>query len=368
MTNKLLSIADIEKIDVGFISELEQEMVNQLNKAVIGYDAMKRVAVRCLFTNRHMLLVSVPGLGKTVMIMAMGQIVGGATAVTKQFVSDLMPSDIIGSEIFNEEKKGYDFSYGPLLMDVTEPEAGVFHSIVNIFGADEINRANPKMQSALLGAMQEKRVMIGKRLIIMPPLFTLYATRNPIENEGTYDLPEAQLDRFAVEQHLSYLPRADELRLNMNPAMRLSDPYLLAQQATDVPTVLAVQKWLHNNVYIAPALHEYVLNLVRGTRPGSDEFTRYMKEDDAKKIQWGTSPRASQSFLSLAQAAAAADRRDYVLPKDVKPLAPDVLAHRMVRTPQAVARKVPLREIITNYANGVEVNDDEKLYRRPDAA
>jgi MoxR-like ATPase len=371
---KLLIITDPEKkIDVGFISELEQEMVHQLDKAVVGYDTMKRLAVRCLLTNRHMLMVSVPGLGKTVTIMAMGQIVAGANAVTKQFVSDLMPSDIIGSQIYNEQTKQYDIDYGPLLMDVTEPEPGQSVSCVNVFGADEINRANPKMQSALLGAMQEKRVMIGKKLILMPKLFTLYATRNPIENEGTYDLPEAQLDRFAVEQHITYLKREDEKRLNQNPAMRLPDPHLLAQQATDLPTVLAVQKWLHENIYVSDALHEYVLDLVRGTRPDSEEFNpdggefnRFMQPDDAQAVGWGTSPRASQSFLSLAQAAAAADMRTYVLPKDVKPLAVPVLTHRMGLKAQAKARKVSVRQVIKRFADNVKVNEtDEKLYQRP---
>src|SRR6185437_11515498 len=176
-------------------------------------------------------------------IMALGEVIGGATAVTKQFVSDLMPSDIIGSQVYNEETGKYDMDFGPLVGDV-EILDGVIYSLVHIFGADEINRANPKMQSALLGAMQEKRVSIGKNVIRMPALFSVVATRNPIENEGTYELPEAQLDRFAVEKLITYLPRTDRIKLAKTPATRLADVHKQAKLATDLPTVLAVQKWI----------------------------------------------------------------------------------------------------------------------------
>jgi MoxR-like ATPase len=368
MDSKIITIVDAEgaphpeKIDVGFIAELENETIHQIGKALVGYEDLKRLSARCLFTNSNILVVSVPGLGKTVLIMALGEVIGGSIAVTRQFVSDLMPSDIIGTEKFNEKTGDFDMDYGPLVGD-TELIDGVLYSMVHIFGADEINRANPKMQSALLGAMQEKRVMIGKNVIRMPSLFSVLATRNPIENEGTYDLPEAQLDRFAVEKLITYLPRADRKRLAMTPATRLADVHKLAKPATDVATVLAVQKYIHENIFMSEALIDYIIDLTGATRPGSEEFDKYLKSTcpaEAEAVQWGVSERAVQSFQKLAQAGAAANKRMFVKPNDVRLLAEDVLCHRALRTPIAKATgEVTIRQIVKAIVNNVPVNEDD---------
>ena len=362
---------DYSQLDVNFVKLLVQRMTHELDKAVIGYPDVKRLVFCCLLTGRHVSFKSVPGLGKTQMALALGEMIVGAEAAYKQFQSDLMPADIIGYEIMNRVTGDMLTRPGPFLGGIEKTADGRLTSRVNIACADEINRANPKTQSGVLSMMQEGWVTIGLDRIYMPKFFFMIATRNPIENEGTYPLPEAQLDRIGAEAVLDYLSFEDEVRLAMTPDLRRKDGHKLAKPATDLDTVLKVQDFLHSKVFISKALTEYAVSLTRATRPGSEQHKR-MLEKGAKElgtaVQWGTSPRAYLSaFLTLGQAIAASEGRNYVRPSDIQWLAPYVLTHRLILNPLAPITAGPrIVSELLDPKTGVPVNDKEELYR-PDS-
>jgi MoxR-like ATPase len=279
------------------------------------------VAVLC---EGHILLEDVPGIGKTTLARALAVSLG-CTFRRIQFTPDLLPSDVTGLSWFNQKAGEFEFRPGPIISQVVL--------------ADEINRATPRTQSALLEAMQERQVTIDGVTRPLPRPFLVMATQNPVELEGTFPLPEAQVDRFMLKIAIGY-PAEEEERLILE-RFRLSDPLPDLQPVTTPEEVLAMQQQ-RRQVRVEASLRDYIVAVARATRSHGE-------------IQLGASPRASLALYQSAQAWAAIQGRDYVLPDDVKYLAPHVLTHRMMLSPQAQLRGRKPEELVASIVDKVPV-------------
>jgi MoxR-like ATPase len=306
----------------------------EVAKVVVGQEAMVDAALYALFSRGHCLLVGVPGLAKTLLVHALARTLELPFARI-QFTPDLMPSDITGTEILQEDKlagqRQFIFTRGPVFTQVLL--------------ADEINRTPPKTQAALLEAMQEKTVTVAGKTYHLEEPFIVLATQNPIEQEGTYPLPEAQLDRFLFELLIDYPTLEDERRVvekhSFTPLDRL-------ERAMTRDEVLAFREAIAQ-VPAAPNVIDYAVRLVRATRPGNGDAPDYIR----RWIRWGASPRASQYLILAGRARAACQGRFNVACDDVAALAPLVLRHRLIRTFQADAEGKSTDEIIGRLLNDV---------------
>jgi len=258
-----------------------------------------RLATVCLLARGHVLIEDVPGVGKTTLAQAMARSLG-LSFQRIQFTSDLLPSDIIGVSIFNQKTQGFEFVPGPLF--------------ANVVLADEINRATPKTQSALLEAMSERQVSVERRAYLLPQPFVVLATQNPLEFHGTFPLPESQLDRFLMSLSLGYPPRRDERELLLSGGVE--DLLQNLQPVVSQPELLQLQESVQQ-VRVAEKLADYMLAIAESTRHGSDFLL-------------GVSTRGAQSLFRAVQALALAEGRSYAVPDDVQRLAAPVLAHRVV--------------------------------------
>src|SRR5881296_1449376 len=308
---------------------------NEIGKVVVGQEAAVLAAFYALFARGHCLLVGVPGLAKTLLVHALARSLE-MTFSRIQFTPDLMPSDITGTEILEEDTatghRRFIFARGPVF--------------TQILLADEINRTPPKTQAALLEAMQEKTVTVAGKMYRLEEPFMVLATQNPIEQEGTYPLPEAQLDRFLFELLVDYPSFEDEKKVveqhSFTPLDKLQ-PVLTRQEVLRFRQAIA-------QVPAAPNVIDYAVRLIRATRPVSNgESPEYIK----RWIRWGASPRASQYLILAGRARAACQGRFNVACEDVAALAPLVLRHRLIRTFQADAEGKTTDEIITQLLNDV---------------
>ena len=286
------------------VRDVAGKILANVERAVVGKRAEIRYLLAALLANRHVLIEDVPGVGKTTMVRALARSID-CTFRRIQFTPDLLPSDIIGLSVYDPGSRRFTFRPGPI------------HSQVVL--ADEINRASPKTQSALLEAMEEGQVTVDGQTYPLPRPFFVLATQNPIEYEGTFPLPESQLDRFGLRIRLGY-PRPAEERaiLDLHHGSR---PVESLEPVTSAEEILALQEQVAA-VHVDDSVKDYLVRIVQATR-----------EHDA--VYLGASPRASLSLYRLSQALAALYGRDYVLPDDVKELAPRVLAHRLVLQPEA---------------------------------
>jgi MoxR-like ATPase len=353
-------------LSVEFIKELVEAIVAELDKVVVGYDDIKRKIVYALLADQHVLLESVPGLAKTLLVETLTQTLIGAHWRRIQFTPDLLPTDITGSEVM--VRGDWVFKPGPLLGELQERE-GKLYGTTNLLVADEINRTPPKTQSALLAPMQERRVALDGKMVRLPSPFLVVATENPIENEGTYPLPEAQQDRFAIKCVLPYPTFEDEVAIGLNTKLRERDAHTLVQGVTDVETIAAARLFVLNEVYTSEALVRYAAKLIRSTRPQCpDSFNADLTLPNGSRlgdvVRFGMSTRSLNTYLSVCQARAAAEGRDYVLPADIQALAPEVLRHRLILTVDAVIDEVPADEVVKTIVDSVPINDDEELYKR----
>ncbi|WP_233579153.1 AAA family ATPase [Tautonia sociabilis] len=323
-------------------------MITELSKSVIGQREVLELILAAIFTRGHCLLVGVPGLAKTLIVSSMARILDvGFKRI--QFTPDLMPSDITGTNVLEEPEAGrraFRFVPGPLFS--------------NIILADEINRTPPKTQAALLQAMQEREVTVGQDTMKLPEPFFVIATQNPIEQEGTYPLPEAQLDRFMFDIRVGY-PSLDEEEKILSATTKGESPEL--KKVLSARAIINLQK-LVTSVPISDYAVKYVAKLVRATRPGDPNSPAFVKE----LIDWGAGPRAGQNLILGGKAMAAMDGRFSVSLDDIRKVAVPVLRHRISTNFQAQAEGLSPDDLITRLVQEVREPDVPKYDRRGGAA
>jgi MoxR-like ATPase len=289
------------------VEEFNQRVIQNVEKVIIGKRDSIELLMVALLCEGHVLIEDVPGTGKTMLARSIAISLGGLFK-RLQCTPDLLPNDVTGVSVFNQHSSEFEFRPGPVF--------------VNILLADEINRATPRTQAALLEAMQEQQVTVDGVTRALPRPFLVLATQNPIEYEGTFPLPEAQLDRFLMRISIGYPSAADEKILLNN--LRREHPILHLGKVAECAELLDLQKVVWE-IHIDDTLQEYIVRLVNGTRKHPD-------------LALGASPRASLSLFKTAQAMAAVRGRDHVLPEDVKILLPVVLSHRIALRPEAELR------------------------------
>ena len=307
-------------------------VINEIRKVIVGQNYLINRLLLGLLCNGHLLIEGVPGLAKTLAAKTLADTID-ASFRRIQFTPDLLPADLNGTMIYNPADQTFRPHLGPIFTD--------------ILLADEINRAPPKVQSALLEAMQERQVSIGGNTFPLSQMFTVLATQNPIEHEGTYRLPEAQVDRFLMKIVIGYPTRDEEKRIMDR---QISEEPASVKRVASPPAILAARAAVRR-VHMDEALKDYVVRLVFATR----EPEQFGMPELHPLIAYGASPRASIYIALAARANAFLDGRDYVLPDDVKSVATDVLRHRLIVTYQTEAEGVTTETIVTQVLDRVPV-------------
>ncbi len=308
------------------------DLTHEIGKVVVGQSYMIERILIGLLTGGHILLEGVPGLAKTLTVKTVCEAIS-AQFSRIQFTPDLLPADVIGTTIYSPQTGEFKSKLGPVFS--------------NLVLADEINRAPAKVQSALLEAMQERQVTIGDRSYALPNPFVVLATQNPIEQEGTYPLPEAQMDRFMLMVKVGYPTRAEELKV----MDRMTAPEALhANPVIGTEKLLDARK-LVRDIYVDDRVKNYIVDVVFATR----EPETHGLKDLAPLIEYGASPRASIALNLAARAHAFLRHRGYVTPEDVKAIGPDVLRHRMVLSYEAEAEEVTAEDVVRRVFEVVEV-------------
>ncbi len=304
-----------ENQGVGIVQQVAERLAQSVGQVILGKRNEIRLTVLGLITQGHILIEDIPGVGKTMMAKALARAIG-ASFSRIQFTPDMLPSDITGVSMFNQKTREFEFRAGPIMAQIVL--------------ADEINRATPKTQAALLEAMEERQVTVDGITYGMLDPFLILATQNPIEYEGTFPLPEAQLDRFLLKIQLGY-PSPDE-ELTVLSSQQYSHPIDNMEQIVSVEELIAAQRAVRH-VYVAEEVKRYIVELVTATRNHPDVYL-------------GSSPRGSLALFRTSQTRAAMAGRDYVIPDDVKALAEVTLAHRVIVGPEARVNRVSSRTII----------------------
>jgi len=305
----------------------------EMQKVIIGQEYMLERLLIGLLSNGHVLLEGVPGLAKTLAIRSLSDTVN-AQFSRLQFTPDLLPADLVGTMIYNQRKEEFTIKKGPIF--------------ANFILADEINRAPAKVQSALLESMQERQVTIGDETFMLPDPFLVLATQNPVEQEGTYPLPEAQVDRFMLKVVLDYPNKEQEKIIIRNSVS--SKPFPKTSQILDLETIANARKTVRE-VYMDEKIEQYIVDIVFATRYPE----QYNLEHLSHLINFGGSPRASINLGLAAKAYAFIKRRGYVIPEDIRAIAHDVLRHRISITYEAEAENITVEQIINDILNRVEV-------------
>ncbi len=310
-----------------------REVFSEMSQVVVGQDRLLNRLLIGLFTGGHILLEGVPGLAKTLTINTLAKVLE-LDFQRIQFTPDLLPADLIGTMIFNQKTADFEVKQGPIF--------------ANLILADEVNRSPAKVQAALLEAMQEKQVTIGEETFVLDRPFLVLATQNPVEQEGTYPLPEAQVDRFMMKVFVDYLSKDDELAV-MRRMSNMNFDYEV-QPVLGKEDLVAIRDEI-NGITISETLERYIIELVFATRRPLE----YNLRDEARYIQYGVSPRASINLNLAAKALAYFDRRDYVLPEDIKEVAPDVFNHRILLNYEAEADGVTPLQVIDSILRKVAI-------------
>jgi len=308
------------------------EVAKETNRVIVGQDRLINRLLIGLLCSGHILIEGVPGLAKTLAVRTLASTVQ-AKFQRVQFTPDLLPSDLIGTQIYNPRTGEFAPRLGPIF--------------ANIVLADEINRAPAKVQSALLEAMEERQVTVGDQTHLLPSPFMVLATQNPIEQEGTYLLPEAQLDRFMLKVVVGYPTRAEE-RVIVERMTSGDEP--AAQPVIELNTIQQARTVV-NSIYVDEKIHDYVLNIIFMTRDPTGSGAKELGD----LIEYGASPRATIALLKAAKAYGFLRGRGYVTPDDVKQVAPDVLRHRILVTFEAQAEDVTSEQVIEQILRRVPV-------------
>lgn len=304
-----------ENTSIRIVAEVTERIAQSVGQVIIGKRNEVRLAILGMLCKGHILLEDIPGVGKTMMARALAKSIG-ARFSRIQFTPDMLPSDVTGVSIYNQRTNEFEFRPGPIMAQVVL--------------ADEINRATPKTQAALLEAMEEKQVTVEGVTYQMDDPFTILATQNPIEYEGTFPLPEAQLDRFLIRVQMGYPTPTEEITILS--AQQYGHPIHNSQQVITLEDFARAQNAIRQ-VYVAEEVKQYIINLVTASRVHADVYL-------------GSSPRGSLALFRTAQARAAMDGRDYVVPDDVKALAEVTLAHRIIVGPSARVKDITSRTIV----------------------
>ncbi|MEJ2757374.1 MAG: MoxR family ATPase [Anaerolineales bacterium] len=315
----------IERSELRMVSTFSNQILDEIEKAVIGKRRPLEIILTAILSGGHILIEDFPGLGKTLIAKSIATTLG-LDFKRIQFTPDLLPTDITGGYIYDRSKSEFMLRRGPIF--------------ANIVLADEINRASPKTQSALLEAMQEGQVTLEGETAMLPNPFVVMGTQNPIEYEGTFPLPEAQLDRFIVKVEIGYPTRAEEIEILDRRHIRQEDQVNLAQITTP-DQLLALQKVIEK-VHVSPDIERYIVSLVHETRT-------------YKEIAVGASPRGSLALLKLTRSWAAMQGRDHVLPDDVKKFATPALVHRLILKPDLWLEPKAANKIILDLLGSVPV-------------
>jgi MoxR-like ATPase len=333
-SNQFMQHIDIEALNHQIY--IESAFLEQLNaetsKVIVGQNHMLERLMIGLLTKGHILLEGLPGLAKTLAIKTLAQAID-AKFSRIQFTPDLLPADILGTMIYNPAKSEFAVRKGPIF--------------ANFVLADEINRAPAKVQSALLEAMQERQVTIGNETFPLTEPFLVLATQNPIEQEGTYTLPEAQVDRFLLKVKIGYPTKAEEKEIVRR---NLQGDFPEIKKVVGIETLMQARKTLHK-IYIDDKIEQYIIDIVFATRSPNE----FGLKSIAPLISYGASPRASIALALAARALAFLRRRAYVVPDDVRNVCPDVLRHRIGLTYEAEAENVTAEDIIAKILSVVEV-------------
>ncbi len=292
-----------------------QRLVANIERVIVGKRRAVEMAVLSLLSNGHLLIEDVPGVGKTMLARSIARSIGG-TFGRIQFTPDMLPSDVIGVSIYNQATHQFEFQPGPIMAQIVL--------------TDEINRATPKTQAALLQAMEERQITVDGVTYDLPQPFMVMATQNPVEYEGTFNLPEAQLDRFLMRLRIGYPQTEDEIEIL--DRQQYHHPLEDLEPVTTPEELVAAQEAI-KGVYVSPAVKAYIVELVQLTRGHPDLYL-------------GASPRASLTLYRVGQARAALMGRDYVLPDDIKFIARAVLAHRLILSPGARLRNITLDDVV----------------------
>lgn len=328
MPEGLAAVNEAIKASSGFIPKIKE----QIGKVVVGQEKLIDGLLLGILANGHVLLEGVPGLAKTLSVKSLASAVN-ACFQRIQFTPDLLPADLVGTLIYNPQSGSFTTKTGPVF--------------ANIVLADEINRAPAKVQSALLEAMEERQVTIGENTYPLPEPFMVLATQNPLEQQGTYPLPEAQLDRFMLKLKIGYPTKGEEMlimeRMAQTSRANTIQPVITPKEIMEVRRVVDM-------VYMDGKIKDYIVNLIMATR----EPAQYNLEI-ADFIEFGASPRATISLAIAAKAYAFMQGRGYVVPNDIKAIGPDILRHRIIITYEAEAEELKVEDIIQKIFDGVEV-------------
>jgi len=306
------------------VTDLAERVISNVEKVIIGKHDVVEQTLLALLCQGHILIEDVPGTGKTILARAVARSIGCAFRRI-QFTPDMLPSDVTGVSVFNQKTHEFEFRHGP-----------VFAQIVL---SDEINRATPKTQSSLLEAMEEKQVTVDGQTYPMDKPFLVLATQNPIEYEGTFPLPEAQLDRFMLRIHIGYPDKNSEIA--MLGAQQFTHPITSLEQVVSHQELLEAQEAV-KEIYADDLIKEYIINLCVATREHPDVYL-------------GVSPRGSLALYRTSQALAAIRQRDYIIPDDVKFMAEPTMVHRLIISPAARIKNIDPKEVVEDILSSVRV-------------
>jgi MoxR-like ATPase len=306
------------------LQEFAEKIVQNIEKVIVGKRETVELAVVSLLCQGHLLIEDVPGVGKTMLARSLSRSIGCSFSRI-QFTPDMLPSDVTGVSIFNQVSREFEFRSGPIMAQIVL--------------ADEINRATPKTQAALLEAMEERQITVDGITHKLPRPFMVLATQNPIEYEGTFPLPEAQLDRFLLRVRLGYPKKTDEILVL--DRQQFKHPIEGLDKVVSVEEVLIAQETV-KNVYVAPSVKSYLVELTRRTR-------------EYPEVYLGASPRGSLTLYRAGQARAAMNGRDFVLPDDIKALADCALGHRVILGPSARLRDLDAAQVVDELLSSVPV-------------
>jgi len=323
-------------VTVEHVAATSGRILDELERAIVGKREALELVLLGVLADGHVLIEDFPGLAKTLIARSFAQVTS-MRFTRVQFTPDLMPSDITGSSIFDQRSADFDFRPGPIF--------------TNLLLADEINRAPPKTQAALLEAMQERQVTIEGTTRLLDPPFVVLATQNPIEYEGTYPLPEAQLDRFLLRLRLGYPESDDEWGILERRLERGADEVEL-QPVVDRAALLELQGAIED-VHVSESIGRYIVEIVGATR-------------DSKRLQVGASPRGSLALLKLTRCRAAVQGRDFATPDDVKAVAVPALAHRLTLMPELWVQRISADQIVRETLEQVPTPSAEEALRAPE--